>query len=222
MTSSRHDDLTPLLGPAALGLLTDEEQRDLDAHLADCPLCRAELDGLLAVTDRLAELRGQEALLEDLQPVPARADRVLRAIAAERRMRTQRDQRWHALVAAAASVVVLAAGVVTAAALTRDPAPQVPLEAVAVDAPGPVDARADLVAHTWGVEIKLAASGLPEGEPYTVRVTTTDGRTVNAGAFLGTGDRTLFCNLNASVLREDAAAFVVLDDRGRQVLSAEL
>lgn len=222
MTSSTHADLAPLLGPAALGLLTPEEQRSLDSHLSDCPLCRAELDDLAGVTDRLAELEGQEALLDDLQPVPSRAQAVLAGIAAERRADARRTQRWHAVVAAAASVVVLAAGVATAAALSRDVAPQVPLEAVAVDAPGSVDARADLVAHTWGVEIKLAASGLAEGAPYTVKVMTTDGRTVDAGAFLGTGDRTLLCNLNASVLREDAAAFVVLDGSGLQVLSAEL
>ena len=41
-------------------------------------------------------------------------------------------------------------------------------------------------------------------------------------AFLGTGAKTLNCNLNASVLREDARSFAVLDGGGAEVLSAEL
>ena len=36
MTPSRHDDMVPLLGPAALGLLTSKEQEQLDRHLAGC------------------------------------------------------------------------------------------------------------------------------------------------------------------------------------------
>ena len=211
MTRFRHDDLSELLGPAALGLLTGPEQAELDAHLRTCAGCRRELAELTATADRLGDLDAESALAG--RPV---ADGVLTAVARERR----RASRLQAVVAAAAAVAVLLAGLVTAG--TLDGAPDVPLEAVAVQADEGVQARADLVAHTWGVEIKLVAAGLADGRPYTVQVRTEQGELVDAGAFLGTGDRTLSCNLNASVLREDAASFSVRDDGGREVLSAQL
>lgn len=219
--TAAHEDLTALLGPAALGLLTSVEQQQLDRHLRTCEQCRNELTGLLAVVDRLGELEGSPGLLEDLQPSPVRAEAVLAAVAEDRSRARTRAHRWQAALAAAASVAVLAAGVVAAGAMD-DSGPPVPLEAVAVQAPAGVEASADLVPHTWGVEIKLAATGLAAGQPYTVQVLTASGRRVDAGAFLGTGERRLLCNLNASVLRGDAVGFVVRDAAGDEVLAADL
>ena len=221
MTPSRHTDMTSLLGPAALGLLTSPEQRRLDAHLASCATCRDELAALSAVGARLGEVPA-DVVLDEPAASTRRTEAVLAAVARERQLERRRGQRLQALLAAAASVVVLAAGLVTAQALDAGPAAVVPLEAVAVSAPSGVDARADLVAHTWGVEIKLVAAGLATGRAYTVQVTTDGGEVVDAGAFLGTGEKTLRCNLNASVLRPDAASFAVLDEAGRQVLTADL
>lgn len=218
-----HPDMTALLGPAALDLLTAEEQRELDQHLAGCARCRAELADLQAVTRRLAGLGAEPELIDDLEPSPVRAEAVLAAVAGQQARERRRAQQWRAAVASAAAAVVLAAGVVTAVGLSRDPA-AAPLEGVTVvAAPGTrVDARADLVAHTWGLEIKLVASGLAAGEPYTVEVRTADGEVVDAGAFLGTGERPLLCNLNAAVLRPDATSFSVRDRGGTEVLSAAL
>lgn len=221
MTSSPHHDAA-LLGPAALGLLTAPEQARLDRHLADCPACRSELDDLTRVVGRLGDLHGEQALLEDLRPSPDRADAVLAAVAAERRRLDRAAGRRQSVLAAAAAVAVLAAGLVSASALSRDRLPVIPLEPVAVTADAGVEARADVVAHTWGVEIKLVASGLADGRPYTVEVTTDTGDVVGAGGFLGTGARPLLCNLNTTVLREAATSFVVLDAQGEQVLSGQL
>jgi len=206
--------MVPLLGPAALGLLTSREQEQLDRHVAGCAACREELDALTGVAGRLGALDAESALAA---PPPGVADAVLRRVGRERR----RAQRLQGLVAAAASVAVLLAGLVTAGTLGED-TPVVPMEAVAVSSGGDVRASANLIAHTWGVEIKLAAAGLAAGQPYTVQVTTERGEVVDAGAFLGTGAKTLNCNLNASVLREDARSFAVLDGGGDEVLSAEL
>ena len=227
MTPPTHDDTSALLGPAALGLLTVPEQAQLDAHLASCARCRDELAALTGTAGRLGELDGQDALLADLgrtgpDPSVQRVDGILAAVAAARAAEQRRGRQWQAVLASAASAAVLASGLVTATALSRDDAAQVPLEAVAVQAGAGVQASADLVAHTWGVEIKLAATGLADGEPFTVQVRTDDGETVDAGAFLGTGERRLLCNLNASVLRPDATAFTVLDASGAQVLTARL
>ena len=214
MTLSRHDDLVPLLGPAALGLLTSREQEQLDRHLRTCATCRDELAALVGVTERLGDLDPEDALAG---PPAGVADAVYARVARERR----RSLRLQGLVAAAASVAVLLAGLVTAGTL-GETAPLVPMEAVAVSGDTGVEASAKLVAHTWGVEIKLAAAGLVAGAPYTVQVTTQRGEVVDAGAVLGTGATTLNCNLNASVLREDARSFAVLDSGGDEVLSAEL
>lgn len=221
MNASRPDEHVPdLLGPAALGLLTSPERRALDAHLTGCATCRRELESLEAVAMRMGDLPAEDAL--DLGAEARRADAVLAAIAVDAAAQRRRGQRLQAVLAAAASVAVLASGVVTAAALTRDRSPAMPLETVAVDAGTGVDATAALVAHTWGVEIRLAASGFAAGQPYRVQVVTAGGRVVEAGAFLGTGAQTLTCNLNASVLRGDATSFVVRDARGAQVLTADL
>lgn len=214
MTRTRHDDMASLLGPAVLGLLTSREQEQLDEHLAGCAACREELAALTGVAARLGDLDPESALAA---PATGLAGAVLGRVGRERR----RAQRLQGLVAAAASVAVLLAGLVTAGTLRQD-APRVPMEAVAVSSDEDVRASAHLVAHTWGVEIKLAAAGLADGQPYTVQVTTERGDVVAAGAFLGTGAKTLNCNLNTSVLRDDARSFVVLDEQGEQVLSAEL
>lgn len=90
-----------------------------------------------------------------------------------------------------------------------------PLEAVpvAVDASG-VTASAGVVPHTWGVEVRLTASGFAAGDRYRVVVLGEDGQTYPAGEFVGTGPRPMVCNLNSSVLRADAAGFEVLADDG--------
>ena len=209
-----------LLGPAALGLLDADGQRRVQAHLRACDACAAELAALTATVGRLAQLDGSPALLADLvadRPAPALAEGVLRRVAAER----QRAQRGQRLLAAAAAVAVLLAGVLSATALSRE-VPAAPREPVAVRAAAGVSASAALVAHTWGVEIALAVTGLADGAPYTVEVETADGRVLPAGAFLGTGRRTLTCSLNSAVLRPDAAAFTVRDASRAEVLSARL
>ena len=94
------------------------------------------------------------------------------------------------------------------------------LEAVSVDETGTVEATADLVAHTWGTEIKLTASGLNAGEAYQVAVLNARGAEIGAGTFVGT-DAENRCNLNAALLREEAEGFVVRDQEGQQVLSSD-
>jgi hypothetical protein len=218
VTPSPHDHPDDLLGPAALGLLTAVEQAALDDHLRTCAQCRDELVALEGVTARLGDLDPSTALL-DVAGSPLRAEAVLAAVADERLQSRRRARRLQSVLAGAAAAAVLVAGLVTAAAL--DPAPAgAPVEAVAVTAAADLDVTAGLVAHTWGMEIKLAAAGFSPGASYDVQVRTTAGELVDAGAFLGTGAKVLTCSLSSAVLREDAAAFVVRDAAGTEVLSA--
>lgn len=215
-----HEQLRISLGAYVLGGLADDEAADVEAHLVTCAECRAELDELVPPARVLAELRSGGPT--ELPAAPAGLqDRVVTAVAAERdraRRTTWRRQAALSAVGGIAAAVVLVVGLV----VTRpDPAPTVPTEdvTVAVGVAG-VRADADLVDHTWGVEVKLTASGFDEGRRYVVTVLGTDGRRYPAGGFVGTGEREMLCNLNSTVLRAAAAGFEVRDRRGRVVVSS--
>ena len=85
-----------------------------------------------------------------------------------------------------------------------------------------VDASATLIAHTWGTEVNLVATGLTPGTRYTVVLVGRNGRRVTAGTFIGVSRQPVRCNLNAALLRTDAAELLVTDPRRRQVLRADL
>lgn len=215
-----HEQLRISLGAYVLGGLADDEAADVEAHLGTCAACRAELDELVPPARVLAELRSVGPT--DVPAAPADLqDRVVTAVAAERdreRRTTWRRQAALSAVGGIAAAVVLVVGLV----VTRpDAAPAVPTEdvTVAVGVSG-VRADADLVDHTWGVEVKLTASGFDEGRRYVVTVLGTDGRRYPAGGFVGTGEREMLCNLNSTVLRASAAGFEVRDRRGRVVVSS--
>lgn len=72
------------------------------------------------------------------------------------------------------------------------------------------------------MEIKLTATGFAAGQRYRVVVQTADGRETPAGEFIGTGTNEMRCNLNSSVLRNDASGFRVLDQADRTVLTSTL
>lgn len=62
-----------------------------------------------------------------------------------------------------------------------------------------VSARAGLVRHTWGTEVRLQATGLPSGGAHTVTFVRADGSRFPGGTFLGTGGNPLRCSLNAAL-----------------------
>jgi anti-sigma factor RsiW len=224
-----HRELRELLGVAALGALEPAEHDRLQAHLDGCPSCRAELAELTPLAARLAAV-DPDALDETPTPPPGLGAAVLARIAAEEqrsgppRHRAIPLTRRRALrpVLAAAAVVGVAAAGATVGWLARPVPEPPPLEPVSVQAVDPgVEARADLIPHTWGVEVRLTGTGFADGEVYRVAVTDDDGREVPAGEFLGIGSAELRCNLNSSVLRADAVGFEVVDDDGDVVVRSD-
>nr|WP_204264579.1 zf-HC2 domain-containing protein [Geodermatophilus normandii] len=218
-----------LLGVAALGALEPAEHDRLQAHLDGCPSCRAELAELTPLAARLAAV-DPDALDETPTPPPGLGAVVLARIAAEEqrsgppRHRATPLPRRRALrpVLAAAAVVGVAAAGATVGWLARPVPEPPPLEPVSVQAVDPgVEARADLIPHTWGVEVRLTGTGFADGEVYRVAVTDDDGREVPAGEFLGIGSAELRCNLNSAVLRADAVGFEVVDDDGDVVVRSD-
>ncbi|WP_091381313.1 anti-sigma factor [Geodermatophilus sp. DSM 45219] len=215
-----HRGMREQLGWYALGHGTPEERAAVRAHLDGCAACRAELAGLTPLTARLA---GVDPDRLDEQPAPPAGlgDAVLARIAAEAPLRRRRGTSRRAL--AAAAVVGIAAAGFGAGWLARPVPDPLPLEPVAVQvAVTDIEARADVVPHTWGVEVRLVGEGFTAGEVYRVVVTDEDGTPVPAGQFLGVGPAELRCNLNSSVLREDATGFRVVDAEGTVVASSQL
>lgn len=218
--NDEHRDIRLLLGAYALGHLDDNESAAVRSHLDGCATCRVELADLAPLRARLDAV--DPAHLDD-RPVtpPELGQRILDVIrGAEAATRTRSlPSRALGLVAAA----VLIAGISFAIGWAIEPgSPAVPLEAVAVQTSDPIvrDVRADLVAHTWGVEIKLHGSGFRDGERYVVDVIDREGTLSTAGAFIGIGDRSMDCNLNSAILRDDATGFEVRDAAGNLVVSS--
>ncbi len=217
MSREEHRLAREQLGAYVLEHLSDEERVAVRAHLDGCAECRAELVELEPVVARLSGVNADRLTDRPAVP-PGLGDLVVSRLMVEQRRRW-RPARWVELVAAAVVVGVVGVGLGWYA--SESSRPVVPVEAVAVagTASG-VSASAGVVPHTWGVEIKLTATGFSEGTPFQVVVTDRQGRDVDAGAFVGTGSVEMRCNLNSSVLRGNAAGFKVLDPGGGVVLTS--
>lgn len=229
MSRHPHDDLRESLGAYVLGHLDAGEAVEVEQHLAECPDCRAEYAEIAPAAAALADLKGAFSSTpastlpspSDAAPPADLGERIVGIVEAdERHERRRRLTRAAALTALAAAVA--AVGIVVGLRITQpETPPTVPLEAVSVtERAETLDASADLIAHTWGVEVRLTATGFTTGERYTVTVHGTDGVDYPAGAFVGTGTKRMVCNLNSAVLREAADGFEVRDPDGRVLLAS--
>ncbi|MEW9528786.1 anti-sigma factor [Microbispora sp. NPDC049125] len=96
------EDVRISLGVYVLGALDDDEAAQVEAHLDDCPACRAELAELSGLPSRLA-LVSADDIDRAAQPPRAVLDRLVAASA-------RRSRRSRVLLALAASAVVAALG----------------------------------------------------------------------------------------------------------------
>ena len=220
MNADQHRTLRESLGAHVLGHLDGDEDAAVRAHLAGCAHCRAEVADLRPVVGPLSSI-DPDALDATPAPPPDLGDRIVGRARAEGRRPSHRGA-W--LVAAAvAAAVVLGGGTGYLLGGAGSEGTAVPTEPVTLQAVAPgVDASAVAIAHTWGVEITLDADGFRPGEVYEVVVLDESSRRVDAGAFVGTGETRMRCNLNSPVLRTDAAGFDVVDDRGAVVVHGQL
>jgi len=228
----QHRQQRELLGSFVLNQLSPSETASVQAHLDGCAECRAEVSVLAPLADDLRVVN-PEWLSTPATPPPDLGDSIRDAVRAETVLRHRQRRRgtWSRRVLALAAAVTLVLGGVglghalfPRTQLVVQPAPPGPYEAIKVSRvlPGLVVAKAGVVPHTWGVELKMEGSGFAEGQAYRAVVLGRDGRSTPAGEFLGTGDQTLKCNLQAALLRRDASSFVIMDQRGLPVLTAGL
>lgn len=215
MIGPEHAEIRHALGLHALGRLSQEESQTVRGHLDGCPRCRAELAELAPTADLLGRV-DLSALEESPTPPPGLGRAVQERVARERRRR--RAVPGRAAVAVAAGVLLVALGGVGGWSLRPVPAtpPTTPAQ-VETSRGVPVVASAELIDHTWGMEVVLDAQGFDDGERYLVQVVDEDGEVSTAGAFVGTGSREMLCRLNSGVLLRDAVAFEVLDSEDVRV-----
>ena len=221
MNEHEHHDLRMNLGAYVLGQLSAAETTALEAHLDTCPDCTAELAELTPVASALGQLRGRRTPDETLVPPADLGDRVVQAVDSAAHRETRQTWVRAASLTAAAAVVAVVATIAVQSLSGSDPQPAVPLEAVQVQTEQPgLEATAELVNHTWGVEVKLHAAGFDKGGRYRIDVLGVDGKRYPAGEFVGTGAKDMNCNLNSSVLRDRASGFEVRDAEGEVVVTS--
>lgn len=219
MSRDSHRGVRDLLGAYALDMLEPDQRAAVSAHLDGCAECRAELD-FVAPAAELLPLADPDRVSELPSPPPELGERILAGVRAERAPRV-RAGRARQLVAACVVALLVGVGAGVAAghaAFAPDP---VPLESVATTVhDGGVDAEAELIPHTWGVEIRLTGTGFEEGRTYRATLFDEEGAEHPAGEFVGVGGDPMVCNLNSALLREEAVGFEITDESGEPVVSS--
>ncbi|MEU5422360.1 anti-sigma factor family protein [Streptomyces sp. NPDC001407] len=152
------------VGAYALGVLAEADAARFEEHLADCPRCAAELDGVLGLAPLLADLKASapDPGVLTARPHPALLDGLLTRVAAVRHA-----QRTRRLCLGVAAAVLIVAGPLAGSALTSQNAPspgtvsaakQIYEEGEKIGAVDPttkVDASVSLQQKPWGTRVAL-------------------------------------------------------------------
>lgn len=220
-----------LLGAYVLGVLAAPERTDLEAHLAVCPACGAELVELEAVKGMLDEVP-PEALLNG----PPGADLVL-----QRTLRQMRAERGPAgwrrrTLAVAVAAVLLAGGIVTGVLVGRSTAPAAPVATGSappspsatlpsgvragstVDPTTHVRLTAQIIPAAGWIRIHATITGLPVGANCRLVVLGRDGQREVAGGWIVTarGSREgTPLDGSAAIAPADVTGVAVVDTAGR-------
>jgi hypothetical protein len=206
------------VGAFLLGKLDEGERTAMQAHLNSCPACQAEVRELKPVVAALADA-APDRIDEDPWPPEDLEELTLAPILGEihRARRRRRQFRWSTLAAAALCVVVI--GLAGFVGLLE---PAVALEPLSFSVAPGMGVQGHLIEHARGTEIRLVVSGSRDGQTHRVTLVSEDGERVNAGTFIGNGERTLRGTFNAALLREDADMLEVRTSGGELMFFAKL
>ena len=207
------------IGALVLGKLDVEELEAMRAHLDGCPYCQAEVGVLEPVVTALADA-DPDRIEEDARPPGDLEESTLAPILGEIHRASGRGRRspWSTL--AAAAVCVLAMGLAGFAWLITPAVAMV--EPLKFFAPLGMDVEGYLSKHAWGTEIELTVSGAHDDQTYVVTLVSEDGERVNAGTFIGAGDKPVRGTFNAALAREDAVMLEASTPEGEPVFFAEI
>jgi Anti-sigma-K factor rskA/Putative zinc-finger len=179
-----------LLGPFVLGELTDDEARELDRHLEECPSCRNDLD----------ELRSADDMLRSAVPgpPPELKDWVLARAGSEGRHASgSRWRIWLPAVAALLVIAFLSFGVIRA---VTGPSDALALTATSAAPQAGGELRGEQIGDNLKVE--LDAWGLPkpgDGGYYEMWYAKADGGRISCGTFTVQPDGSATVSMSAPV-----------------------
>lgn len=200
-----HHEARLALGAYLLGALDPEEARAVEAHVATCRDCQAEieqLETLPALLDSVPSARAQALdRAEAFDEAPALPDEAPAPPALLARVRARRRAlrlRWSAALAGAAAAS-LALGVALGPVVAGTPTAQRPTPAVTPSqTPTPAasysltssdGAQVDLalVRKGWGTELDLVCRGMPSAGVFSVWIVADDGAQERAASWSSTG-----------------------------------
>ena len=206
------------VGAFLLGKLDEGERTAMQTHLSSCPVCQAEVKELEPVVAALADA-APDRIDEDPLP-PWHLEELTLAPMLEKIHSARRHSRrfhWSGLAATAICVVVIGL-----AGFTWLLEPAVAMEPLLFSVAPGMKVEGHLIEHARGTEIRLVVSGSRDGQTHRVTLVSEDGERVNAGTFIGIGERTLRGTFNAALLREDADKLEVRTPGGELVFFAKL
>jgi hypothetical protein len=190
-----HRELRISLGAYLLGALDEDEMKAVEAHVATCGECRAEIEQLEMLpalldsvpAERAEALAAETAVAQEGQAPPALLARV------RARRRTLRLRWGGALAGAAAASLAagLALGPLVATAPTAQPTPTTttatPAASYRLASADGAQVDLALVRKGWGTELDLTCRGMPSTGVFSVWVVTDDGEQEQAASWTSTG-----------------------------------
>jgi anti-sigma factor RsiW len=200
------------VGCYVLGSLDPAERANLEEHLDECDVCRAELVSLAGLPGLLSRVSLQEAAAG----LPTTRPQLLEGLLA--RAAEQRRTRRHRLTAAAAAVILVAGGIVGGFELTQPSG----RGATTTAADGPVHASVRLVGTATGTKITLRLSGVPSGEECRLVAISKDGISHDAGSWYASYSGDAAVNETAALAPTDLAALRVETPAGRPLVTIPL
>ena len=217
-----------VLSQHALGLLSESEARDLEAHLAGCAQCCQDWEAIRATVDLVGENIPEEFFdTTRADPTDLIFQGTLRAVRREKRAKT-----WHRLlrpVVVAAAVVLVALAGVLGGVVGRATAPIEPSIVQAEGAHtvqgtgvGEASMRATVAPSGQWVRLAVTASGFPRGARCRLVVVTADGQREQAGSWTvpaaGGPEAGVSVSGSAAVPLSEVRAVAVETDGGQELM----
>lgn len=201
----------------AIGALSAADRARYEAHLSQCPECRAAVAELVPAVSLLSRVRAEDAARIDAgEPDPA-APKLLSIARARRR---RRRALWVGVGIAAALAIAVP---VTVVALAPRPAVSVALEG---SGPAPVSATVSLTPVAWGTKIDMAclygADAPDAGWTYVLTVVGRDGTTTDLSTWKAEPGRTATLSAGTAAALPDIRTVEIRTASGQVVLSHDI